>query len=145
MVIVTVGIDLAKNVFTMHGVDETGKPALVRAEVPRAKLLELIANLPPCLADSDAHGLTCIAARQLLFGKKIRDDGVGMSVTHPVLCLEEVDKFHVFEQPRLIDDFEPVVDWLPVCFFDGRKVRSRTFDLWFSCHHSILLVSVVVG
>jgi hypothetical protein len=49
MAIVTGGIDLAKNVFAMHGVDETGKPALMRPEVARAKLLELIANLPPCL------------------------------------------------------------------------------------------------
>ncbi len=39
MAIVTVGIDLAKNVFAVHGVDETGKPSLVRPEVPRAKLL----------------------------------------------------------------------------------------------------------
>jgi transposase len=49
MVIVTVGIDLAKNVFAVHGVDETGNPVLVRPEVPRAKLMELIASLPPCL------------------------------------------------------------------------------------------------
>jgi len=47
MAIVTVGIDLAKNVFPVHGVDELGKPVLVRPEVPRSKLLELIANLPP--------------------------------------------------------------------------------------------------
>jgi transposase len=49
MAIVTVGIDLAKNVFAVHGVDELGKPVLVRHEVSRAKLLELIGNLPPCL------------------------------------------------------------------------------------------------
>ena len=49
MTIVTVGIDLAKNVFAVHGVDETGKPVLVRPDVPRAKLLDLIANLTPCL------------------------------------------------------------------------------------------------
>lgn len=30
MAIVTVGIDLARNVFTVHGVDEFGKAALVR-------------------------------------------------------------------------------------------------------------------
>jgi transposase len=47
MAIVTVGIDLAKNVFAVHGVDETGKPVLVRPEVTRAKLLQLIANLHP--------------------------------------------------------------------------------------------------
>jgi hypothetical protein len=44
MAIVTVGIDLAQNVFAVHGVDETGKPVPVRPEVPRAKLLELIAK-----------------------------------------------------------------------------------------------------
>src|SRR5574343_1423469 len=54
MVIVTVGIDLAKNVFAVHGVDEAGKPALVRPNVPRAKLLELIAALPPCLIGMEA-------------------------------------------------------------------------------------------
>jgi hypothetical protein len=47
MTIVSVGIDLAKNVFAVHGVDATGKPALVRPSVPRARLLELIASLPP--------------------------------------------------------------------------------------------------
>jgi len=44
--IVTVGIDLAKNVFANHGVDESGKPALVHPEVPPAKLLEFMATLP---------------------------------------------------------------------------------------------------
>ncbi|WP_296698559.1 hypothetical protein [Rhodoferax sp.] len=33
MAIVTVGIDLAKTDFAGHGVDEFGKPALVRPEV----------------------------------------------------------------------------------------------------------------
>ena len=46
MVILTVGIDLAKNVFAVHGVDESVKPVLVRPQGPRAKLLELIANMP---------------------------------------------------------------------------------------------------
>ena len=46
MAIVSVGIDLAKNVFAVYGLDETGKPALVRPSLPRAKLLEFIAALP---------------------------------------------------------------------------------------------------
>jgi transposase len=54
MTIVTVGIDLAKNVFAVHGVDATGKPALVRPSVARGKLLELIAALPPCLIGMEA-------------------------------------------------------------------------------------------
>jgi transposase len=48
MSIVYVGIDLAKNVFAVHGVDEAGKPALVRPAVARAKLHELIASFWRC-------------------------------------------------------------------------------------------------
>jgi len=54
MAILYVGIDLAKNVFALHGVDEAGKPALVRPSVPRAKLLELVAALPPCVIGMEA-------------------------------------------------------------------------------------------
>jgi transposase len=54
MAIVTLGIDLAKNVFALHGVDATGKPVLVRPSVPRGKLLELVASLPPCLVGMEA-------------------------------------------------------------------------------------------
>ena len=45
MTIVTVGIDLAKNVFAVHGVDATGKPVLIRPSVARSRLAELMA--PP--------------------------------------------------------------------------------------------------
>jgi transposase len=47
--IVTIGIDLAKNVFAVHGVDATGKAVLVRPNIPCAKRLELIASPPACL------------------------------------------------------------------------------------------------
>lgn len=47
MAILFVGIDLAKNVFALHGVNDAGKSELVSPAVPRAKLLELIATLPP--------------------------------------------------------------------------------------------------
>lgn len=54
MAIVYVGIDLAKNVFAVHGVDEHGKPALVRPKVARDKLHELVAALPPCTIGMEA-------------------------------------------------------------------------------------------
>ena len=54
MTIITVGIDLAKNVFAVHGVNATGKPELVKPKVPRDQLLPLIANLPPCLIGMEA-------------------------------------------------------------------------------------------
>ena len=54
MSILYVGIDLAKSLFAVHGVDTYGKPALVRPSVPRAKLHELIASLPPCVIGMEA-------------------------------------------------------------------------------------------
>ena len=54
MNIVTVGIDLAKSVFAVHGVDDNGKSVLVKPKVPRDQLLPLIAQLPPCLIGMEA-------------------------------------------------------------------------------------------
>src|SRR5678816_4853813 len=54
MGILYVGIDLAKNVFAVHGVDEHGKAVLVRPSVARAKLHELIATLPACTIGMEA-------------------------------------------------------------------------------------------
>ena len=54
MAIITVGIDLAKNVFAVHGVDENGKAILVKSKVARDQLTELIAHLPPCLIGMEA-------------------------------------------------------------------------------------------
>jgi transposase len=54
MMILTVGIDLAKNVFAVHGVNEAGKAELVRPAVPRDKLHELIASLPPRVIGMEA-------------------------------------------------------------------------------------------
>ncbi|HEV6967829.1 IS110 family transposase [Roseateles sp.] len=54
MAILTVGIDLAKNVFALHGVNESGKPELVKPVVARDKLLELLAALPPCVVGMEA-------------------------------------------------------------------------------------------
>lgn len=54
MGILYVGVDLAKNVFAVHGVNESGKPELVRPNVARARLHELIAALPPCVIGMEA-------------------------------------------------------------------------------------------
>jgi transposase len=51
--ITTVGIDLAKNVFSVHGVDARGRVVL-RKTVSRARLVELVASLPPCLIGLEA-------------------------------------------------------------------------------------------
>jgi transposase len=53
MKVTTVGLDLAKNVFSLHGVDERSTPVL-RRTVRRAKLLECFAQLPPCRVGMEA-------------------------------------------------------------------------------------------
>jgi len=53
--ITTVGVDLAKTVFTVHGVDAMGR-VLLRKTVRREQLVELIAGLPPCLIGMEACG-----------------------------------------------------------------------------------------
>ena len=45
--VATLGIDLAKSVFSVHGVDRSGK-AVLRRTVRREQLTDLIANLQPC-------------------------------------------------------------------------------------------------
>ena len=54
MIIVTLGIDLAKNIFALHGVTANGRVALQRPTLRRDKLEALIAALPPCLIGMEA-------------------------------------------------------------------------------------------
>ena len=54
MAILTVGIDLAKNVFAVHGVNESGAAQLRQPKVARAKLNALIAAMPPCTIGIEA-------------------------------------------------------------------------------------------
>lgn len=51
--VTTVGIDLAKNVFSLHGVDASGREVL-RRTVRREQLLALIAQVPACLVGMEA-------------------------------------------------------------------------------------------
>src|SRR5438552_11138124 len=51
--ITTVGIDLAKRVFALHGVDSAGRVGL-RKTVRREQLMQTVAALPPCLIGMEA-------------------------------------------------------------------------------------------
>ena len=53
MNISVLGIDLAKNSFQLHGVDEKGK-AVLKKSISREKLAVFIANLPSCLIGMEA-------------------------------------------------------------------------------------------
>lgn len=64
MKVTTVGIDLAKIVFQVHGVDERGKAAL-RKQLKRKDVVSFFANLPPCLIGMEACGSAHYWARKL--------------------------------------------------------------------------------
>jgi transposase len=49
------GIDLAKDVFQLHGADAQGK-GVFRKRLRRGKLIEYMANIPPCLVGIEACG-----------------------------------------------------------------------------------------
>jgi transposase len=55
MQITTLGIDISKTVFQLHGVDAQGKVRLTK-RVSRGKLLSVMAELPPCLVGLEACG-----------------------------------------------------------------------------------------
>jgi transposase len=62
--VTTVGLDLAKNLFQVHGADAQGRPALKR-RLAREKVLEFFADLPPCLVGLEARGAAHYWAREL--------------------------------------------------------------------------------
>lgn len=62
--ITTLGIDLAKSTLSVHGVDARGN-ALLRKSMSRAKLLEFMASLEPCLVGMEACGGAHDLARRL--------------------------------------------------------------------------------
>jgi transposase len=64
MNIKTLGIDLAKNVFRVHGVDAHDKTTLQRA-LRRRQLLLFMAQLPPCLVGMEACGGAHYWAREI--------------------------------------------------------------------------------
>lgn len=64
MKITTVGIDLAKNLFQIHGVDEHGK-AKLKKQLKRDQMAAFFANLPVCLIGMEACGSAHHWARKL--------------------------------------------------------------------------------
>lgn len=72
MHIKTIGLDLAKNVLQVHGVDDAGKVVL-KKQVRRAQLLPFFAARPPCLVGMEACATAHHWARELsAFGHEVR-------------------------------------------------------------------------
>ena len=64
MQVTTIGLDLAKSVFQVHGVDAAGKPILVR-QLRRGQVIAFFEKLPPCLIGMEACATAHHWAREL--------------------------------------------------------------------------------
>ena len=64
MTVKTIGLDLAKSVFQVHGVDHSGKPVL-KKQLRRDQVAAYFANLPACLIGMEACGSAHHWARKL--------------------------------------------------------------------------------
>jgi transposase len=62
--VATIGIDLAKRVFQIHGIDSSGKE-IVRRSVKRRDVLAFAAQLPPCVIGMEACATAHHWAREL--------------------------------------------------------------------------------
>ena len=60
----TIGLDIAKRVFQVHGADATGKGHL-RRKLQRAEVLTFFASLPPCLVGIEACSTAHHWAREI--------------------------------------------------------------------------------
>src|SRR3954452_14447612 len=72
MPVIRIGLDVAKNVFQAHGVDEHGTVVL-RKQLRRREVLSFFASLPPCLIGIEACSASHYWARELTaLGHQVR-------------------------------------------------------------------------
>ena len=72
MQITTIGLDIAKNVFQVHGIDANEK-VVVRKQLRRSQVMAFFAALPPCLIGMEACATAHYWARELTkLGHKVR-------------------------------------------------------------------------
>ena len=64
MQITTIGLDIAKNVFQVHGIDAAEK-VVVRKQLRRGQVMKFFAVLPPCLVGMEAYATAHHWAREL--------------------------------------------------------------------------------
>src|SRR2546421_10040309 len=64
MQITTIGLDIAKNVFQVHGIDAAEK-VVVRKQLRRGQVMKFLEALPPCLIGMEACATAHYWAREL--------------------------------------------------------------------------------
>lgn len=70
--ITTIGLDLAKSVFQIHGVNDLGE-VVMRKRLRRGQVLAFFADLPPCLVGMEACATAHYWGRELrALGHEVR-------------------------------------------------------------------------
>src|SRR6201998_36568 len=64
MQVSTIGVDLAKNVFQVHGVDNAGKGVITR-QLRRKQVIDFLSKIPACLVGIEACGTAYYWAREI--------------------------------------------------------------------------------
>src|SRR5438045_9778938 len=72
MQVTTIGLDVAKRVFQIHGVEAAGA-VVIRRKLRRSELLQFFAHLAPCLIGIEACATAHFWARELgAYGHQVR-------------------------------------------------------------------------
>ena len=69
--ITTIGLDIAKSVFQVHGIDAAGE-VVIRRQLKRRSVLAFFQKLPPCLVGIEACASSHHWSRELQFTRSHR-------------------------------------------------------------------------
>ena len=83
--VTTIGLDLAKHVFQVHGVDAEGATVL-RKQLRRAQVLVFFSRLPPCLIGLEACATAHYWARELRALGTVKTTAIVMPPYRSVHC-----------------------------------------------------------
>jgi hypothetical protein len=81
--VMTIGVDLAKNVIRVHGVDQRGQVVL-KKQLPRGRFVAFFVHLATSLVGMESCASAQYWARQVVFGRSVyHDQGVA---PFPLAC-----------------------------------------------------------
>jgi transposase len=75
--VTTIGLDIAKSVFQIHGVDAAGN-VIVRRQLKRRYILPFFQKLPPCLVGIEACFIVSLVTRAQSTGTHCAPDAAGL-------------------------------------------------------------------
>ena len=120
MNVTTIGIDLAKSVFQVHGVDKDGK-MVIQKRLRRSKVLEFFVQLPPCLIGMEA----CSSAHY--WARKLREQGHEVKLMAPqfVKPYVKANKTDVADAEAICEAVtRPTMRFVPIKSVDQHSVLS---------------------